>query len=111
MLQCSCMEVKELFDNVRLDGVTISQRKRTLIVPSKVPATRTRSSASLTIPVIQRSSFFFPSVGRRRLAAFAGHGPTLNDLRSTPDCMLYMWITPLDEAAMPKLPQAVTQTA
>ena len=87
-----------------------SRTQHTLMVPSSVLATTTLSSASLARPVIHRSSFFLFPLGRKRLATFAGQGPTLNVRRRMPDCMLYMLIVPVDEAVRPKLPQAVTHT-
>lgn len=78
MFQRRGVEVKELMSIMsihitREEDVGIT---RTLIVPSSVLATTTLSRASLARPVMQRSSFFLP-VGRNRLAALAGHGPTL----------------------------------
>lgn len=61
---------------------------------------------------MQRSSFLFPfAVGRKRLGTFDGQGPMSNVRRRIPDWMLYILITPVDEAAIPKLPHAVTHTA
>ena len=86
-------------------------KRHTLTVPSNVLATTILSSASLAKPVIQRSSFLFVPIGRKRLATFAGHGPTLYARRRIPDCMLYMLIVPVEDAARPKLPHADTHTA
>ena len=44
-------------------------------------------------------------------AASGGRGPTLKALRLIPDCMFHIYISPVDDPAIPKLPQDVTQTA
>jgi hypothetical protein len=86
-------------------------QKLTLIVPSSVLAITTRFKASLAKPVTDRSFSFVFNAAPIRSFMLSGTGPTLNDLRLMPDCMLYILIIPVEEDAMPKFPQAETQTA
>src|ERR1700685_1121421 len=85
--------------------------ERTLMVPSNVPAMTTLFKESLAKPVTHRSLPFFVVKGRKRSTTSGGQGPMLKLLRFMPDCMFHMWISPVDEHPIPKLPHAVTQTA
>ena len=80
---------------------------RTCIVPSYVLAMSTWFRESVTSPF----TFLAFSVDLIRLTTSGGHGPTLNSLRFMPDCMFHMRITPDEDDANPKFPQAVTQAA
>ena len=79
----------------------------TLIVPSRVLAITVLLRPSLARPVIHRSFRFVlePTM------ALSGIGPTSNVLRFVPDCILNMLMTPVEDDAIPKLPQAEMQVA
>lgn len=111
MFQRSCVEVEKLPQARSIVDTKELTMEHTLIVPSSVLATTVLSKASLASPVIHRSSFFLFPVGRKRLATLGGQGPMSNVRRRMPDCMLYMLMTPVEEAVRPKLPHADTHTA
>jgi hypothetical protein len=66
-------------------------------------------SESVAIPDIDLSlPFALPEFNR--VAISGGQGPSLKVFRLMPDCRFHMPIWPIDEPAIAKLPQAVTQT-
>ena len=83
----------------------------TFTVPSRVLAMTSRFSASLAKPVIHLSPPFFLLELRRLFVTSGGQGPTSKLFRLIPDCMFHMWIPPVEDPAIPKLPQDVTHTA
>lgn len=105
------MEVEELCTALVSFPVLKMKGTFTFMVPSSVLAITTRFRESLAKPVTVRSFRFVVAAAPTRPFTPSGAGPTLRDLRLIPDCMLYMLITPVEEAAMPKFPQAETQTA
>lgn len=82
----------------------------TLIVPSRVLAMTVLFKASVASPVMHRPARFLLALWDL-LATSGGQGPTSKVLRCMPDCMFHIWIPPVDELAIPKFPQADTQTA
>jgi hypothetical protein len=105
------MEVEEL---PRGQSDTISSHKAqqvTLTVPSRVLAMTRRFKASDASPVMHLSPPFFELELRETVATSGGGSPTLKALRLIPDCMFHMHISPVEDPAIPKLPQGVTQTA
>jgi hypothetical protein len=104
------MEIKELRRENQRRQTLEKRLMLTFTVPSNVLAITTLLSVSLANPVIHLSFPFFLEV-RRLWTTSGGQGPTLKLLRFIPDCIFHMWISPVEDPAMPKLPQAVTHTA
>lgn len=77
------------------------------MVPSRVLAMTLRLSESLASPVTHLSLRFEFVASTTP----SGGGPRSNDFRLMPDCMLYMYIAPVEEDAIPKLPHADTHVA
>lgn len=92
-----------------LEKVIIVEQKPTFRVPSRVLAITTLFSESEASPVIALSVRFFVPPGIL-FAVSIGEGPTSKVFRLMPDCMFHIWICPVDELAIPKLPHAVTHT-
>jgi hypothetical protein len=85
--------------------------RRTAMVPSSVLAMTALFKASLANPVIHLPPpILFPALVNL-LTTSNGQGPTSKLFLLIPDCIFHMWILPVEELAMPKLPQAVTHTA
>ena len=109
----------------KLGGVEIEELRRTTVrrigvirgetlaftVPSRVLAMTSRFKASEARPVMHLSPRLFELELRAMFAASRVRGPTLKALRLIPDCMFHIYISPVDDPAIPKLPQDVTQTA
>jgi hypothetical protein len=111
MFQLGRMEVEEL-PRGRSDAISPHKaQQRTLTVPSRVLAMTRRFKPSDASPVMHLSPPFFELELRETIATFGGGSPTLKALRLMPDCMFHMHISPVEDPAIPKLPQDVTQTA
>jgi hypothetical protein len=111
MFQLARMEVEELPRSLSNAIPSHKVQQRTLTVPSRVLAMTRRFKASDASPVMHLSPPFFEPELRETVAISGGGSPTLKALRLIPDCMFHMHISPVEEPAIPKLPQDVTHTA
>jgi hypothetical protein len=106
------MEVEKLHGSFNKTRGSIRQKGTvTLSVPSSVLAMTALLRASLAKPVTHLSPPFFFNELRNRCVTSGGAGPMSKLLRFIPDCMFHMWMAPVEELAIPKLPHAETQTA
>ncbi len=103
------MEIEELRKHVH-HQLELLEVAPTLTVPSNVEAITVLFSASEARPVML---LILPPdfpVAPNRPTASGGQAPTSKVFRFIPDWRFHISIEPVEEPAIPKLPQAVTQT-